>query len=346
MRNLDRFQGCLVGGAIGDALGYPVEFMDVREIRWKYGTNGIVRYDLVNDVAEVSDDTQMTLFTAWGIMQGETSGSELAGGAGLWEAYKDWYLTQTSPPGPVKRWRSWLLRDDRLFARRAPGTTCMNVLAGRRCGTIESPVNDRKGCGGVMRVAPIGLYACGNRFDSPDDADMLGARAAAMTHGHELGYIPAAALVHIVRVLASGERGSVRYAVYGALEAVKRLFPDSNGTAELTRIVRKAIDLADHEHPHLTDSTVIGRIGGGWTAEEALAIAVYCALKYEDDFETAMVAAVNHSGDSDSTGSITGNILGARCGYDELPNFYKKNIELSDLILEVAEDLYYMCVKE
>lgn len=81
-------------------------------------------------------------------------------------------------------------------------------------------------------------------------------------------------------------------------------------------------------------------IGGGWVGDEALAIALYCAAKYFDDFEKAMIAAVNHSGDSDSTGAITGNILGAVLGYEALPDFYKKDLELHDVILAVADDLW------
>ena len=51
------------------------------------------------------------------------------------------------------------------------------------------------------------------------------------------------------------------------------------------------------------------------------------------------MASVNHNGDSDSTGAVTRNILGAYLGYDEIPNEYKENLELKDIILKVAQDL-------
>ena len=68
MKNQDKFRGCLIGGAIGDALGYAVEFLQISRIRQKYGDNGITSYELKNGIAEISDDTQMTLFTANGLL--------------------------------------------------------------------------------------------------------------------------------------------------------------------------------------------------------------------------------------------------------------------------------------
>ena len=74
MRNLDKFRGCLIGGAAGDALGYEVEFMLADEIFDRFGDNGITEYSLHNGVAQISDDTQMTLFTATGLLLGTTRG--------------------------------------------------------------------------------------------------------------------------------------------------------------------------------------------------------------------------------------------------------------------------------
>ena len=72
MKSLDKFKGCLLGGAAGDALGYAVEFLDEPGIVKKYGKNGITSYDLSDGKALISDDTQMTLFTANGMLLGTT----------------------------------------------------------------------------------------------------------------------------------------------------------------------------------------------------------------------------------------------------------------------------------
>ena len=87
-------------------------------------------------------------------------------------------------------------------------------------------------------------------------------------------------------------------------------------------------------------STIEQHLGGGWVADEAAAIAIYCSLAHFDNFEKAMIAAVNHAGDSDSTGAITGNILGAAIGYNAIPQHFKDDVELHDVILHVADDLW------
>lgn len=71
-REKDRIRGCLFGGASGDALGYPVEFLSDDDIRVQYGDKGITRYSLdpKSHKALISDGTQMTLFTANGLLFG------------------------------------------------------------------------------------------------------------------------------------------------------------------------------------------------------------------------------------------------------------------------------------
>ena len=87
------------------------------------------------------------------------------------------------------------------------------------------------------------------------------------------------------------------------------------------------------------DDAALRALGEGWVAEETLAVALYCALRYEDDFDRALIAAVNHSGDSDSTGAVTGNLVGARLGLAGIPAKYRERLELREVILELAEDL-------
>ena len=189
-----------------------------------------------------------------------------------------------------------------------------------------------------MRVAPIGIYF-GDKRITIDDVDMIGAETAALTHGHELGYIPAAALVHILHLISHQEISLVD-AVNDAIVSMERLFPDANHIDTFVSLMRKAIELSEE---NLDDLDAIRELGQGWVAEETLAIAVYCALKYSQDFEKAIIASVNHSGDSDSTGAVTGNILGAYLGMKAIPQKFLDNLELKDVILEIADDLYNDC---
>lgn len=345
MKNLDKYRGCLIGGAAGDALGYAIEFSDEEDIFKKYGDTGITEYELADDVAEISDDTQMTLFTANGLLLGTTRGMT-RGIMGSYASYayycyKDWLRTQTSEY-PVDREKpyayTWLINIPELFSRRAPGNTCLSAINSGVRGTIEEPVNSSKGCGGIMRVAPVGLYfEPGKREDA--ELDRIGAEVAAVTHGHELGYIPAATLTHIIRRLAH-EDISVEEAVSSALETTKNLFKDAKDLSYYLELMNKAAELAKED---TDDIDAIHALGQGWVAEETLAIAVYCALKYPNDFDKALIASVNHDGDSDSTGAVTGNIVGANVGLSGISGKYKDKLELYDVIIEIADDLYNDC---
>ena len=350
MDELDKFRGCLIGGAAGDALGYPVEFMTLEDIRKKYGRNGITEYDVRNGVAEISDDTQMTLFTATGILLGKTR-SCLRGISGdasvyIWYNYRDWYRTQTEKYPLSGCHHSWLDGIPELFSRRAPGNTCLSVLKGDKSGTLDNPINNSKGCGGVMRVAPVGLYFGKREYLSdkdPLDAMEIGAETAALTHGHPLGYIPAAALSYLIALLAHNDM-PIEEAVDEMQYAISCEYWDSDEQwlyYDFRSLIDKACFLA--EDKNISDQEAIKTLGEGWVAEEALAIAIFCALRYQDDFEKAIIAAVNHDGDSDSTGAIAGNILGAYLGLSAIPSKYIDNLELKDIILEIADDLYHDC---
>ena len=72
--------------------------------------------------------------------------------------------------------------------------------------------------------------------------------------------------------------------------------------------------------------------GGGWTGEKALAIALFCALSFPDDLRAGVLAAVNHGGDSDTTGAIAGNILGARLGKGAIPREWVAGLDMADLV--------------
>ena len=343
MRDIDRFRGCMIGGAVGDALGYAVEFKNERDIFSRFGEAGITEYELHNGKALISDDTQMTLFTATGLLIGTTRGM-MRGIMGnysgyIQSSYLDWLKTQNERyPLPDELHYSWLVNVPGMFSRRAPGNTCMMALERGGKGTIEQPVNTSKGCGGVMRVAPVGLYFC-DKYLPVEKVARIGAEAAAITHGHVLGWMPAAALSQIVYEICRND-DSVYDAVMKTLYTQEGIWPDSNHKEYFLELMRKVVDLAGMDKK---DLDAIHQLGEGWVAEEALAIAVYCALKYEDDFEKAIVAAVNHKGDSDSTGAICGNILGARLGMKGIPEKYIENLELKDVILEVADDLCHDC---
>lgn len=356
-RQLDKIRGSLVGGAVGDALGYPVEFICSYEgIQKRYGENGITRLDTTqwwlpdeekSGKAWISDDTQMTLFTACGLLNAKAQGK--APKYAICEAYLEWYYTQVGRKSSCHK-DCWIGDVPELNNRRAPGNTCMTALQDILRG--KDPYNNSKGCGGIMRTAPVALYGAVWR-DTPEDeplegrisnikdVDMLAADAAEITHQHPLGWLSSALEAHVIYRIMQKDCPTVddfKAYLSEGYDMLLSLYPNEGaGITQLRALTDKALGLVGSS---ASDVDNIEAIGEGWVAEETLAIAVYCAVKYFDNFEKAVIASVNHKGDSDSTGAVTDNILGAVVGYDAIPEFFKTDLELHDVILHVADDLW------
>lgn len=349
----DRIRGSLIGGAIGDALGYPVEFIySFGEIQKRYGERGITRLDSsqhwldeIEQVgkAVVSDDTQMTLFTACGMLN---AGTFEDAKYSICEAYLEWFLTQTQKKKKNFN-QCWIKKVPELNERRAPGHTCLSALNDIFNG--RESFNNSKGCGGIMRTAPIALYSavwsddamtnCRNNYVK--DVMKLSAEAADITHHHVLGWLPSALEAYIIYELMHVDTPTaedVKSFINEGFKLMYEIYPNlQDDVSYLEHLVTKAIDLVDSP---FSDHENIEAIGGGWVGDEALAMSIYCTIKYFDDYEKAMIAAVNHAGDSDSIGAITGNILGTAIGYEAIPQFFKDDLELHDVILHVADDLW------
>ena len=317
----DKFYGCLIGGAAGDALVFPIEFLNEDAIFNEYGSDGITEYKFnkYTGTAIISDDTQMTMFTAQGILDAyETLAAHKYDPIirhHIAKCYQEWFYTQERHFNIKKNKElSWLCGIPDLFDRRFPGNTCLSALSKRKKlpepdDYIADKLNDSCGCGGVMRVAPLGFIPC----DDITLIDMEAAQAAAITHSHSLGYIPAAILAHIVHrsIYKIGNWISLEDIVIDAVESAEKLFDNDENFSKQTNGLNRAIGLSQNGD---TDLNNIHLLGEGWVGDEALNIAVYCALRHKSDFSAGIIAAVNHGGDSDSTGAICGNILGAYLG--------------------------------
>ena len=338
LTKLDRFRGCLIGGAIGDALGAPVEFKSLKNIREEFGPDGIKNYSEYSGFkGAITDDTQMTMFTAEGCIRAFMRGIERGIGTPktvIRNAYQRWLITQGQepPPNPLgKHLRTgWLLNIENLRSSRGPGDTCLTALA-----TGKPVVEMGKGCGGVMRAAPIGLLgATKSYYGSVYD---LGCDSASITHGQPTGYIAAGAFAEIIFELTNGS--SIEDSCNKALGHLADI-PDAD---EVASSLESALQLAKEnvapEESIKRLSLVNPSQGGGWCAEEALAIGVYAALVGEN-FSDGIRIAVNHSGDSDSTGSIAGQILGATLGIQAIGMEWLNDLELRDELNMLAHDLY------
>jgi ADP-ribosylglycohydrolase len=335
------FRGCLLGGAVGDALGAPVEFLDLDEIVKSYGEQGIRDYaPAYGKLGAITDDTQMTLFTAEAVLSAHVTAALQSQEPDFFRAaassYGRWLMTQENSrlvsSGSAKA--TWLLQQKKLFSRRAPGTTCLSALQSSR-GKVTRATNDSKGCGGVMRMAPVGMYFAHSlsRERQPDrllsNIFATGNDLAGITHGHPSGCLSAGAFAVMISLVLGGN--SLTDAIHAAKEELRK-HPSHNETLDA---IEKAESLAK-SRPR--ERSALRELGKGFVAEEALAMGLYCALG-AGDFEDGIILAVNHSGDSDSTGSITGNLLGAAAGADAIPDRWLAPLELRSTIEAIADDL-------
>lgn len=336
----ERFLGSVLGGATGDALGYAIEFSNIRLIREQHGEAGLAEPVLRNGCAEISDDTQMMLFTLEGLIRAHVARRiqpvDNDPVPEIQHAYQRWLHTQNREwpraAGPyaahLPQPDGWLIAQPELFSARAPGNTCMSALLEfartHQQASTDNPINDSKGCGGVMRAAPVAVW-------SHDPAEVFHAAAgtAALTHGHPSGYLSAGVLAVIVHQLIRAEplSASVRLARELLLRWPKH--------EEQLRLLDAAVELADQGR--VSPERIAEELGGGWVGEEALAIGLYAALAVPDARQ-ALLLSVNHSGDSDSTGIVCGNIAGAVHGLRAIPGEWLDVLELRDVALALARD--------
>jgi ADP-ribosylglycohydrolase len=317
----DRFLGCMYGLAIGDALGYPIEFLKLEEIRKILGPQGVIGFNSLKHpliarmigqlVGSYSDDTQMTLATANALLKSKTDKIE-----DIMEEIKKEYI-------------SWMRSPDN---NRAPGLTCLAGITNLEKGIhwTESGIN-REGCGAAMRVAPIGLYfnqdihrvlkttgiisECTHKNDSARDS------AIALAYG----------ISDILRYANLDEPNS-QFKPIKILEDIQTIELDEKVKNKLAQ-VKKVL-----EYPN-TDKA-LNELGEGWIGREAVASSFYCFLKHPYDFKKAVLLATNTNGDSDSIASITGAISGAYNGINAIPADWIEQIENRKLLEQTARRLY------
>ena len=321
----DRILGSMIGAAYGDMLGAGVEFMTLAQIRATYGPQGhtvpVPAYGFPHPV--ITDDTQMAIATARGIV--ETSSAALADNATLlrniYAEYLRWHASQRDPQ-----------------QRRAPGTTCMSSLRRGLPGSVAEPVNQSMGCGGIMRAHPVGLAF----RNDPERAFNIGCESAALTHGHPNGYVPAGLLAAIIAEIIT--KPDLVSAVFKAIAFAEERF----GWDAVSMISDTAVGFflipPDADLSEIINCSVGQSIpgkGGGWLGHDCLAIAMIAALSSFDDPIKAVRLAVNHSGDSDSTGSVAGAMVGALYG----PQPFLDDLAAHGILLEREDELRALAVK-
>lgn len=339
MDSLERFTGCMLGGATGDALGYIIEFDDLKTIHKKYGPYGlrtVLKLESNGRKGVISDDTQMALFTADGLLW--AAHDEVKPQEGIYRSYMRWYYTQTDriikpeqtswmqQQNHEKDWGYNMMDDEALFARRAPGRTCLTALASGHCYDTKHAANDSKGSASVMRAAPIGLFYAGD----PEKAFEVGCQSGSMTHGHPIAWLASGTLSSLISVLAEGKE------IRDALSESMRILQGHDEGAGLLKTLVSAIDEAVTDHNPVRS---MKKIGPGWNADEAVALAIYCVLKTKT-VKDAVIMACNQDGDSDTCGALCGNITGTMYGAKAIPKSWLSNLECKELLEKMAQCMH------
>ncbi|CCK81339.1 ADP-ribosylglycohydrolase family protein [Desulfobacula toluolica] len=309
-----------------------------RQIKATFGHDGLTNYSQAyGGLGTFTDDTQMSLFTAEGLILSKVR-QEYQSTEGMifsiYHALLRWLFTQETnlqerliqSHGTCSIMDGILTGYNEFFSLRSPENICLSALKSGNMGTMDNPVNNSKGCGGVVRSISVGL-AC----KDVEKAFQIGCECSAITHGHPTGYLSAGTLAALISRVISG--GSLTDAINESI----RILKTKKNNEETLKAVENAVEMTENTVP---SPAVIEDMGAGWVAQEALAISIYSAIVAGDDFRKGILLSVNHSGDSDSTGSITGNILGALYGFDIIPSIWIPDLEMNDLVEEIAGDLF------
>ena len=337
------YRGCLLGMAVGDAMGYPVDAKNWQEIQQAYGPNGLLGYDLTHGYADVTSYTQLAAFTCNGLLLGRTF-AQMKGEKSNYIRYialadREWCASQR-PWGRPERNYCWLMHSPQMCRRLCMDTRMMDTINRGKPGTPAAPVNNFQNPGAITTAVGVGLFFDPERVD-PIKIDRLGAAAVALTHGSPLAFLTGAAVAHIVSHCVRDRNTSLKELYLRTVEMLEEQFGHKySQTYEICSLIRQAIHLA--EEPKAGQQESMERLGCD-NAAQVLAGTVYATLACRGDFDSAMIIAVNHSGRGAAVGALTGAILGARMGVEALPDFYMECLEPAEVLTELAEDLYQGC---
>jgi ADP-ribosyl-[dinitrogen reductase] hydrolase len=310
----DRFLGCLLGLAIGDALGMPVEGMHSAQIRNLYGwINTYLPRQLhdgteIEAAGEITDDTEMTLCLV----------ESLVSTGGL-----------VDPDNTGMRFLRLYQSDSRRFMGR---TTRQSLERADKTGAFQSGVGDERaaGNGAAMRVAPVGLVHSVGRFNYQVFVREV-MRAGLITHSNPEAINGAIAMAYGVRVLTAGD------------VPIEILFDEVCSFIDEDRVAARLRLAASLVHPELSIQQHLDhleQIGTSGYVAESVAAAFYCAVAAQGEFRRGVELAVNAGGDTDTVASMTGALLGSALGAREIPLDFVEGLNSRAYILVAAPSLY------
>ena len=336
------FRGCLLGLAVGDAMGYTVDSKSLQEICEDYGPNGLLGYDLVNGYADVTSYTQLAAFTANGLLLGmtqrQTRGKMAPPLAYIALAVREWSRSQHYCE--QERNHCWLSTVAALKRRRCADTWMLSTLSKEKLGTPEEPINHSDHPAALTEAISIALLGSHLQL-SNQELDRLGAQAVALTHGNPETFLGGALLTHVLRQILENGADDPQALVQEALDQLQLQFgQEFSQTLKFFELSQMALTLASSSSISQMEAMEQLRCQ---TAAEVLAGSLYACLTCHGDFDAAMITAVNHSGRSAAVGAITGAVLGSILGEQALPEFYLECLEPTACLQELADDMIHGC---
>ena len=308
MLSRKKIEGCYWNLALGDAMGMPVEFNDIEMIKERYGEQGIQE---PKSWVIWTDDTEMTFAVTQALIH-------LGDVRKIAETEED-RIGQAFAREVIK----WF---DNMG--HAPGVTCKTeVYKLRKQGPEkwkEVGENDSKGCGSAMRAAPLGVWFADalnpeiseGKGKYHDLLKQISQIQSEMTHGHKAA--TAGALASSYAVALAINEIPIDDLIAPIENFCANIHPDFEKC--LARL-KRALDLRDSGE-FATELEAIESIGKGWVGDEAFTMALYAAIRAPNDLRKCLQIAVNHSGDSDSVGCISGSIIGAYHGKEIIPEHW------------------------
>lgn len=327
--------GCLLGMAVGDAMGHSVDRMCWDEITEAYGPNGLLGYDLTGGEAEITSYTQFAAYACNGMLLGAARGHTDRYIRYITMSLREWAKAQQFR-GATEKTFCWIPQVSGMRRRMCMDTRINDALNRESLGTPEKPVF-RSDTPGVLTLGVAIGILYDNRKMTGDALRRLAIEAVALTHGDRLTFLSGAVIATaIASILQEPEVPLSRhFAAAGA--AVQKQFADTFPEVEaLTDLLNYAESLTrDPELSPLAAMTLLGCE----TAAQCLAGSIYASLIHPANFDEGMIAAVNHSGRSCATAALAGAFLGAKLGSDALPEFYLESLPVAPVLQELAADL-------
>ena len=334
-KNTSAYEGCFLGLAVGDAMGYIVDEMTWEQIQENYGPNGLLGYDLQNDYAEVSSYTQIAAYVANGLLLGVTRGRADERVKYISLALREWAKRQHFPRDPARSW-CWVSQSPELRRRHCRDARMLDAMRFENLGTLEKPINNAYTPGSLTSAPVVGLFFDPNRME-PAQIGMLAAQTVALTHGSPEAFLPAVALAYSIAGILQEPERPLKEQFLQAAEVMdvqfRERFPEA---AQIAAAIKVTVGLACADGENHRENMEKLHCS---TGAECLQGAIYASLVSPEDFDAAMILAVNHSGRSAAVAAVTGAILGAKLGVEALPEFYLESLEPVAALRELAEDL-------